>query len=254
MDGMPTIPSPLRRCESNLAAYVNPWEVECRPNPVIFAHLSNSVEDTWKQNTSRGTNYDTNLAASSNCGDAIDTLCPDTSSFESLPDLHTPPTTVNPGGTLIGRRSIDAESSDDTVPTLESSTSEISADDIIPVTTSEESSPFKSKEWCLEKLGTVELINFAATVPANEPSSSIDDDVTVALSLSSHAWTNSGAIRSPSPATPLSSLTSVSTTAETSLNPSKSTEISTDMAFPCPLCHLSFRTSGLRRYVDLMHK
>jgi len=248
MDGAPIISSPLQVCESNLATCVNPWEVECRPNPVIFAHLSDSVEGTSRQN------YDANLAALSNSGDAIDTVCPNTNSFVCLPDSHAPPTTDDPGSTLMGLRSIDAESSDDTVPTLESSISEVSADDISSVTTSEESSLFKGQERCFDILEMVELINFTAIIPAAQPSSILDNDIAIVSSMSSHTWTDSRASNSPSQPSPLSSPPSMSVTAKALLSPLASTERSTNTAFPCPLCHLCFRTPGLRRYVILMHK
>ncbi|KAH6865594.1 hypothetical protein BKA58DRAFT_224489 [Alternaria rosae] len=247
-EGEVTEQSTFRRCDLDKHVCVNPWDVEHQPNPVIFSHLSSSVKTTPKQNVDHGTACAPNSKMLSTSEDCIGMSRSNAIRLHDPPAPCATPTTLDPGGTLLTLHPIMTESSDDTVHSLGSSTSELSVESISPVTaTSGEFSPFKGKERCLDKLGTVEFINFAAIIPATQPSSSLDNDIAIASSLSSHTWTDSGAINLPSQASPLSSPPSVSTPAKALVSPSVSTEMSTDTAFPCPLCHLSFRTPGLRR-------
>ena len=224
--------------------------MEHQPNPVIFSHLSSSVKATPAQNIDDSTACASISEMLSTPGDCIGMSASHVISLNDPPAQCATPTTLDPGGTLLTLHPNMTGSSDDTILSLSSSTSELSFESIAPViATSGEFSLFKGKERCLDKLGTVELINFAAITPVNQSSKDFDNDITVTLSFDSHVWTDRGAMDLASQALPLSLLPNVSSPAKYLVSPSTSTGISTDATFPCPLCHLSFRTPGLRRYV-----
>jgi len=249
-EGEGTELSTFRRCDLDNAVCVNPWDVEHQPNPVIFSQLSSSVKVTTAQNIDDSTACTSSSEMLSTPGDCIGVSASHVISLDDPPAPCATPTTLDPGGSLLTLHPNMTESSDDTIHSLGSSTSELSVESISPVTaTSEEFSLFKGKERCLDKLGTVELINFAAIIPVNQSSKDFDNDITATLSFDSHVWTDRGAMDLASQALPLSLLPSVSTPAKALVSPSISTEISTDATFPCPLCYLSFRTPGLRKYV-----
>jgi hypothetical protein len=230
---------------SDAAVCVNPWDVEHQPNPVIFSHLSSSVGAIPKQNIEDDTAFGPSFSALASSREVIEMLNPNPNTFETLPALHIPSTTLDLGP-LATLQAIDIESSDDGLPTLQSSISESSEDDISPVTMSEGTVLFEDKQRCLGHFGTVELINFAATT-----SSSSSCENSSAVSSQTRTWTNSDAIASPSQASSLSSPPNVSTPAVI-LASSASVEASSGPTYPCPSCHLSFRTPGLRRYVVLL--
>jgi hypothetical protein len=233
------------RSRSYIPVCVNPWDVEHQPNPVIFSHLSSLGEAIPKRNVDDMTAFAPDSRALTSSRDAIGMLNPNPNGFEKLLALHAHSTILDlrPLTTL---QAIDIETSDDVLPTLQSSISESSADDISPVTMSEGTLPFEGKQRYLENCGTVELINFAATT-----SYSTNSENSTAVSSKTQTWTNSGAVASPSQASSLSSPPNVSTPAVILASPA-STEASSDPTYPCPSCHLSFRTPGLRRYVVLL--
>jgi len=233
-----------QRKGSDTAVCVNPWDVEYQPNPVIFSHLASSVKAQPERNMEGSTIAAPSLTRSLTSGNHIATFPPNLNSFEDRPTLHVPFTTIGLG-TLMKRQSIDAESSDDTIPTMESSISEFLEDDISPITASEGTSLFKGKGRCLDDLGTVEIINVAATMSSS--SSNCDNTLPIVLSSDSYACTPSGVIAPSSRASTVSSPLNASSPANFLLSPSTSTETSSDSSYPCPVCHLSFRTSGLRR-------
>ena len=250
VEGEGTEQSTFQRCDLDNAVCVNPWDVEHQPNPVIFSHLSSSVKVTPAQNIDDSTVCASSLEILSTPGDCIGMSASHVISLDDPPAPCAIPTTLDPGGTLLTLHPNMTGTSDDTICSLGSSISELSVESISPVTaTSGEFSLFKGKERCLDKLGTVELINFAAIIPVNQSSEDFDNDIRVTLSFDSHVWMDRGAMDPASQALPLSLLPSVSTPAKALVSPSIPTEISTDTTFPCPLCHLSFRTPGLRRYV-----
>jgi len=236
-------------CESDLTVGVNPWDVEHQPNPVIFSHFSTSDMAIPEQNTDDSIAFAPSSEAVPSSGEVVGMSHPYLNSVENLPALHASSATPDLE-TLMTRQSINVESSVDTIPTLKSSTSDFPVNDISPVTTSEDNSPSKGKGPHLDTVETIETMNFAAIEPANQSSNSFEAGTTVASSLNSHTRKGGSAVGFPSQASPLSSPPpSVSMPAKTLVSFSATTEASTDTAFPCPMCQLSFRTAGLRRYV-----
>jgi hypothetical protein len=233
------------RSRSRIPVCVNPWDVEHQPNPVIFAHLSSLGEAIPKRDVDGITVFAPKPRAIASSREVTGMLNPTLNSFEKLPALYAH-TTILDLGPLTTLQAIDIETSDDMLPTLQSSTSESSADDISPVTVSEGTLLFEGKQRCLGHFGTVELINFAATTL----SSSSNYENSTAVSSQARTRTNSDAIASSSQASSLSSPPNVSTPAVVLASPA-STEASSDPAYPCPACRLSFRTPGLRRCVVL---
>jgi hypothetical protein len=251
-DDAPTRYSSLQKCKNDLAVYVDPWDVEYQPNPVIFAHLLSSVEATPEGNLEKIMSYNTNPVTSASFGDIIRSIGPYLSIMRMIPSLYAPGAIVDPEGTSMTLQPIDTESSDDIVPILKS---ELPADDTsLVTTTSNGPPPFKRKERCLDRIGTVELINFAATIPSDRLPNIYDDDISLVSSTRSYAWTHNNAVTSPSQASSLSSPPSESTLAKVLISSSVSTEANTDSERRCPICHLGFRTPGLRRYVILTHR
>jgi len=242
-DGEFTEASTNRRCELGDAVCVNPWDVEHQPNPVIFSHLSCSVKATLEQTIEDSTAFAPSLKALPSSREVIGLLHPNLDSVEKISNLHAPFTTLD-FDTLMTRQASDIESSDDTVPTLESSISEFPADNISPVTTSEGTPDSKGKERCVDHVGPVELINFAAAIPS---SSNYDNN----LSSGPPPCADNGIIASASRASSLSSPPKASSPANVSVSPSVLTKANGDSTYPCANCHLDFQTPGLRRYVIL---
>ncbi|RYN60997.1 hypothetical protein AA0114_g999 [Alternaria tenuissima] len=234
---------------------VDPWKVEYQPNPVIFPHLSASVDNMQYQDKEEDTLLTTSLTSPPRLGSMIKVCGASFDSFESPSPMRAPSTIPELEVTPSQIQRINTEFSEISVPTLKSSTSDLSVDDASPVTTTSEVPPrYESQSPYLSELGTVEVINFAATISSKWSPDDSDTSFTVLSSPRSLTIANSNAMTLSSQASSRTSPVSNLSALKTTTSSSKLTEVDTDPVYPCSICHLKFRTPGLRRYVAFNHK
>ncbi|CAI9637092.1 unnamed protein product [Alternaria burnsii] len=243
----PTIPAntPPKIDSTNT---VDPWEVGYQPNPVIFSHLPAPVGDMQYQVEEKDALFTTSLTNPPRLDSMIEVCSASFDRFESPLSKCAPSTIPESEGTPSPLRRINTEFSETSVPISESSTLDLSGDDTSLVTVASEVPPhYKTKSPCLNGLGTVEIINFAAAISSDRSPGDSDTSMTVLSSPRSLTIANSNK-------TTLSSQTSSRTSPASNLSASKATilssrsiEAETDPVYPCSICHLKFRTPGLRR-------
>lgn len=234
---------------------VDPWEVEYQPNPVIFPHLPASVGNTQYQDEEEDALLTTSLTSPPRLGSMIE-VCSASSDHSENPLLMCAPSTIPESeGTPSSIRRINTEFSEISVPISESSTSDLPVDDTSPVTAASEVPPhYESKSPCLDGHGTVEIINFAAAISSGRSPGGSETITTVLSSPRSLTIANSNKRTLSSQTTSRTSPASNLSASKATMLSSKSIEADTNLVYPCPSCHLRFRTPGLRRYVALNHE
>ena len=250
----PTIPAntSLKIDKTNT---VDPWEVEYQPNPVIFPHLPASVGNMRYQDEEEDALFTTNLTSPPRLESMIEVCSTSSDHSESPLSMCAPSTIPESEGTPSPIRRINTEFSEISVPILESSTSDLPVDDTSPVTAATEVPPhYESKSPCLDRHGTVEIINFAAAISSDRSPGDSDTSITVLSSPRSLTIANSNKTTSSSQTTSRTSPASNLSASKATILSSKSIEADTNLVYPCPSCHLRFRTPGLRRYVALNHE
>ena len=205
---------------------VNPWKVEYQPNPVMFPHLSAPIGNIHYEDEEEGVVFSTNQTSLRRPESIIEVCSTRSNSFGTPSAIYAAANGPGSRGTSPPLQAINIRSSGDSVPPLKSSRSDLPMDNILPVMTSEVPTTYESKSPCQSVVSSPRSFT--------EASSS-----TRTLSLQASSRT------SPTGNPSVSKVT---------IFPSKSIEADTDPVYPCSICHLKFRTPGLRRYVAFNHK
>jgi hypothetical protein len=226
---------------------ISPWDVEYRPNPVIFAHLSTHQDVLSTESTATyGPGMDMDVTAGSEPSKEYRIHYSD-DDHNGLPSMTV--NVVNTGISTLNLRPDGSAHSDDTLHTWRSNTDNI-GEDVSPTTaTSQNSFTDKGKSPCVSGVGTVELINLVAGV---HPKALVGTPRDIhPLALATSPWSATGCSTesyntksSSDLPLPVESVRTVDSTP-----PSVPDVVDKDLPYPCPSCGLRFPTPGLKRYI-----
>ncbi|OWY43089.1 hypothetical protein AALT_g605 [Alternaria alternata] len=233
---------------------VNPWKVEYQPNPVMFPHLSAPIGNIHYEDEEEGVVFSTNQTSLRRPESIIEVCGTRSNSFGTPSAIYAAANGPGSRGTSPPLQAINIRSSGDSVPPLKSSRSDLPMDNILPVMTSEVPTTYESKSPCQSGLGTVEIINTTPIKSSELYPGNSDTGVTVVSSPRSFTEASSSTRTLSLQASSRTSPTGNPSVSKVTIFPSKSIEADTDPVYPCSICHLKFRTPGLRRYVAFNHK
>jgi hypothetical protein len=245
--------TPQEQVEST--TIVNPWSLEFQPNPVMFPHLSHVLGYALKRNIRNCPPPALLTSDLTSLEDSIELHGPHMNDLQTTATMEAPSATFDPRGDSLALQLRDPESPSSAIHALGSDTSDLLVDNVLSVTATSAVLPsHKGKGRHVDEPGAPMFINRATPLPTGQPSRDTCYNVSVIWSRSSCERVDGGVIALDSHVCSQSSSPLAAGTAQTSNSLSASTETSTSSLYSCPVCHLKFRTPGLRRYVAFKHK
>jgi hypothetical protein len=251
---------------------VDPWDVEYHPNSIIFSHMYTShgpnptdpeatyISDCSSKDRDRPRSFEMIMERQPSHGRGRSDM---TIQSDSTPVSQPTPeeldrwarrpddgAVINIGDCAVDGRPDHTICSDDTLHTWRSDTENTEEDSSLSTLKSPTSFLDKGKRPCVGSVGTVELINFSASVQPKALANDTKDNHPVvfatSLCLATEYSTDCLSKHSlPGSSPPVESVTTVNSTPPTIPDADDD-----ELPYPCPSCGVKFQTPGLRRYAN----